>query len=525
MDIGSAVWNGSTNLDWNEDTNWTPNQHPENGHVATFLGTEAGGLPTSNLPTTGTINFWFAAAYDIYLGEIMNGASVGIVTINHPDAVIQLYNGVDGTFTTCELYQGECEIYAAGGAGDVTLGGGELKLGGADLNGDVLAIADATVDWGTGSITGSLNADGHTITHLNAIGRDLVCDNAGTLDLGSTTDTGINVDINVAGIVTLGADLWCGDFTVTSGMLIGTGYTISASGDYLGEAAAVNTGVSVDLTGTGDCRQSSLSYAAGGYPQIICAADGQVTTFPDPAYVGKITLGPGTADGTGHIFLRYINTDDPLEQDPANTLTVEKITIQNYTSSISQKSFRSNGELVVITNQANHPLTFTGSLDIAGSDLEIEGSASANTARVIFEDGVSLACRDIVLGLSTTDRGGSLTLGGSASFRNCGKSGDNGTGNAVVLGSSHVECSGSMDADNVTISSNESFPPEIVFGPGGKITNTDDKGVNFAVGVHGDANVLSLGSNDANIVDYTNNQSAPGSLMTMGIGGGRLIVP
>jgi hypothetical protein len=67
------------------------------------------------------------------------------------------------------------------------------------------------------------------------------------------------------------------------------------------------------------------------------------------------------------------------------------------------------------------------------------------------------------------------------------------------------------------------MPPEIVCGPGGKVTNCEPDN---EIALFGDANVNDTpGTNNLNITRYVNNQSYPGSLMTLGIGGGRVLVP
>jgi len=130
----------------------------------------------------------------------------------------------------------------------------------------------------------------------------------------------------------------------------------------------------------------------------------------------------------------------------------------------------------------------------------------------------------VLLGKAASDRGGDLTLGGGAHSIGALAAAATNTGtNGLALDTCHLGCSGAFDGDNITITADADFPPEIVFPAGGTIENASD--VDHPVGIHGDASVLVGVLNDGNITDYTNNQSAPGSLMTMGIGGGRLIVP
>ena len=88
MATGSATWTGATDLDWNIDTNWTPNQHPVGGDTATFDGNEAAGLPKNNLPAAGEINFVFTGVYDIVLGNLLAGATVGTVLMNNAATTI-----------------------------------------------------------------------------------------------------------------------------------------------------------------------------------------------------------------------------------------------------------------------------------------------------------------------------------------------------------------------------------------------------------------------------------------------------
>lgn len=109
---GSATWDGSTDGDWNVDTNWTPEQHPADGDTATFDGGDGGSYPSSNEPAAGTIHFVFTAGYimtggaatieDDILGNA--GAAIGNITVNHADAAI--VPGANFGSTICTITAG-----------------------------------------------------------------------------------------------------------------------------------------------------------------------------------------------------------------------------------------------------------------------------------------------------------------------------------------------------------------------------------------------------------------------------------
>ena len=395
-----------------------------------------------------------------------------------------------------------------------------------DVGNPIYTEGPCTIDWQLDGldIYGGINAS-HAIDHQNGAGSKLTCDVAGTLDMGATADTGVAVEIDAAGlIVTQGADVWCGDFTLTAGTFNGGGHTVNASGDYAGAVSTNGTAQIINLTGSGTCKQLSTSYGVGGYPQVICAAAGETTTFDSTSFLDKITLGQGIATGGvgTTLWLRFTNEDDPIDQDPGNTLTVPKILIDGYNNYISQKGFTATCPLLELKNFASRTMTITGLIDVGSGDVHIEGSLTGYYATVICSTG-SFRCGDVLLGKAASDRGGSLALGGGAhSVAGVAAAATNTGTNGLALDSCHLGCS-AFDGDNITITADAGFPPEIVFPAGGTIENASD--VDHPVGIHGDASVLVGVLNDGNITDYTNNQAAPGSLMTMGIGGGRLIVP
>jgi hypothetical protein len=105
---------------------------------------------------------------------------------------------------------------------------------------------DATIDWGTGGnllvVKGGLNANGFAVTHTNTTGATLICDAAGTLDLGGSAP-GLHIDITAA---------------ITNGVLPLSGLTvdIGAGGSFSGAITSTADGNTIimangtSITGT-----------------------------------------------------------------------------------------------------------------------------------------------------------------------------------------------------------------------------------------------------------------------------------
>lgn len=153
---------------------------------------------------------------------------------------------------------------------------------------------------------------------------------------------------------------------------------------------------------------------------------------------------------------------------------------------------------------------------------------SGETNPLILEAGLvvngSCIADSVTIGAASGVVSGSLTVNGTASIASIAKGDAANTANAFNFGpGSHVEFSGLADFDNIAVTASTDMPPEIVCGAGGKVTNCEPDN---EIALFGDADVNSTpGTNNANITNFVNNQSYPGSLITMGAGGGRLIDP
>jgi len=445
------------------------------------------------LKTFGTdAGFWNNAASWIPAGE---PAGADDVVFNAASASCSV------SATTNAL--GSFDSTGYGAAGSLTVNAGQM------LNIDGNAIFDGGV-FGDGDVTVSGDcsiAAGATW----AASLDLILDGDGTLLSEVTT---VPIEINTAGTVTLGADVYCGDFTMTAGTLAGANFTITVSGDLNGANGV--TANNFGITMTGDSPNMAW----------IDASE-QITLLTINCAVGAVF--------TGSVYCKSIAGDGIV----ANTVQRLRITeaLDNFwmfTGTMGASVFlqlyadRSSGGAIITADKAitvqavQKTLTMDGGLCAGTGDILIHSAAAGegNFSKVDM-NGQRLICDELDLGLVGINHSGWIIVDGIMAVRNL-TGGAASTTNTFHFGpGSHVEFSGLADFDNIAVTASTDMPPEIVCPAGGSVANCVP---NNPIALFGDANVDGGGNNE-NITDFVNNQDYPGGLMMRGIGGGHAAVP
>lgn len=297
-DAGTYDWaNAAEDRDW-QGANWThvengtPGNWPGDGGTARFVDKTID-MPNANLPAAGTISFAFADDYpSLDLTTLLDdGASIGDIGIDG-GAIITPSDGVTHNFGTATVIEGA--LFAAGALchGDVVLAGGQLAFGcDGGLDGDVLATADSTMNWNAGfgveDLTGSFDAAGHAITHMNPTGAKLTCDNAANLDLGANVP---ELDIEVQANTALTRALKALNVTLTAGTLSDGGLDSELLGSFVRNGGTfASTGVWT-FSGSGDLKNA----AYGGRFGALVISGAMVNT--GTVYTRKATI-TGTLGG------------------------------------------------------------------------------------------------------------------------------------------------------------------------------------------------------------------------------------
>jgi len=487
---------------------------------ATLGGTITGNASNAQIFCGGNLFILSGTSLDTDIDIVMDGTTgslsitsnvvtLGALTIDDAagDAIFAMQDALtcgafvltDGDFRTADFAFSPAGISGAGG--ELAFGTSTVNAGADDITLDNIAATISTGALTAGNLeigaAGSLtSSDDFTVV------ADVLLDD-GTLDIAGD-------DLVITG-----------NLVTTSGTLTNTGGTVTVSGDLDCALAATHTNMSVVLSGTGNCE-----FADWTTPllSLTCAAAGQTTTWVNITFMKKLVLGPGATAGSGEANLRFPTVNDFIDQDADNTFVVGTLEIGNHDTALTQKAIDVTATTVEIKNRGGNALTMTGDLDCNSSGLRLEASSTGHVSTLTM--GIyKLICGAVTLGHASLDRSGILNCGkGIVTVASVASTNAANLGNELNLQNCHFECSGNLDADNVTLSGDNTFPPEMVFGPGGEILNTADKNVNTPIAVFGDASVAGA-NNHANITSYTNNQSYPGSLLTLGAGGGRVVVP
>jgi len=395
-----------------------------------------------------------------------------------------------------------------------------------DVENPIDTEGPCTINWQLDGldIYGGINAS-HAITHIDGEESTLKCDVTGDLDIKSLDESGDPVNsgiaIEISADVSAVAAIYAGSFLRSAGKYNDGGFDHKINGDILKTGGTLVSSGEWTQTASGDVANDG-----GGFFAKFINPVGVVTNLTDDLDCYAIKTG-GTINMAGAfriVMILYVDNFWEQNQD-TSSVNARVVFAGGGTYTNVDGVTITSGDIAIETSSSLGDISFGGCFAIKNGNAVIAGTGPDDVYVLRVGETFEVS-GELKLGsrYGATGSGQLFLSDNVATFGSIKAGGDTNADNQIHLSSAHVECSGSMDADHITIFSNEAFPPEIVFGPGGTILNTADKGVDFAVGVHGDVNVLGA-NNDANITAYTNNQAAPGSLMTMGIGGGRLIVP
>ena len=521
------VWNNvGADRDGTAATNWTPNTPaggPEAGSDITYDGNEAGLTPLDGdqLPTT------------------MPSVALDTILIS---AAYTLSAGAAGDFTDFTGGNASCtwDLFSITGVTLQTPGTPTIISGGIlgvqtdgilDTANPIETGGTCYIDWNYGGleIFGGINAS-HAISHVHTTDSILICDVTGPLNLGATADTGLAIDINApAGAVTLGADIYCGDFTMTAAATFnGNGFEVIASGNVLGTAVGTLTNFLLDMRGTTKTlawpvmsdRISMLTLSNGA--TIATAAGVETNAVATEAGTTLTLTGANilTALPTGNDFL-----DIQGELAGTGTLRIRPYGDVNRTN---VGRCACVNLLVLGGGNANGTWTQSGNMVVTGN-LQIYNDSTGFLNTLTLTGGASLTGDpNILLGISSSsvDRSGVINCGTGVLAVGAITTGSAApSANAFTMGSASVMfLSGNANFNNIKLGSSDVINPIIYCTGTGEVTNTEDKDVDFPIAVFGDA--TSVGANNhTNITDYgPNKQTQPWSLASMGGGGGHAAV-
>ncbi|NLZ87839.1 MAG: hypothetical protein GX912_12775, partial [Gammaproteobacteria bacterium] len=292
------TWNGATNQNWDESTNWTPSgppgplAYPVAGDTAIFnnvytvdisshptvatLTIEGGGnvtltgggiLTASNVTNDGTI----AVGGNALSGTNIGGS--GAVTVADGGSITAA--GTIETLTTSGL----ATITLEGTINNLTVSAGTLTLNGTGTGLTVVDDPDGAITT-TGTVT--LNGAEFTdVTNSGTLTFNTDATLSGNLNVTAGTVT-LNDDLNVSGTITISGSLAVGDFNLTQTDT---------------EAFNVLAGGTVSI-GNGTCTIGNLSVTDGSFTQTGINAGTQSATSLVTGGAGIIRWDFGSNGGT-----------------------------------------------------------------------------------------------------------------------------------------------------------------------------------------------------------------------------------
>ena len=399
----TVTWTAAVNTDFTNVGNWTGGVPAADGDT---IDSTTATAPATNRPTEAgeTYHFSITNAVTVTISSFLNGAAIGNVTVDNAGATVYCGGAITGNvvvtnglfWPTNITISGTTNVAAAGtwtlvgtntAVGEVTLAGALNLVSNAVLDCSVplrVTASTAAVDWGTtGDIRGGFNAAGSTVAPTNTTSADLVCDVAGTLDLGTTTANSIVVTNTAA--VTIGNSFACGTFSMGANVA-GASKTLTVGAG--GFAMTAGT-----LSGT---LTVNLSAGAGAYTQTdgTIAADAVLNVT---AGSGGITFTDITKTGTLNVTLPVGVTTTTFDWDSITTKTIDALTI-NGTCTFSgvttcKKTLAGSGTVNLAANNlylyyppASNFITFDGSMTATtgGFTLYIGGGDVTNAAEINF---------------------------------------------------------------------------------------------------------------------------------------------
>jgi len=300
----------------------------------------------------------------------------------------------------CELTVIGTSTFSGQAGSALSLSGGVITL----TNTDTFTVTSpipgfGTVDWGSSLITGGLNLT--TATHLNTTNATLVCNQVGTLDLGTDTANGLLVNIQAA--TTLGDSFACYGLQSTEGTptLTGAGKTIT-----LGAGGLVPGVMVLDARGTATFAfayqgSAQFRWAESTKPANLEIASGATATAAaGTSYLNKLVNNGTLAMGTRALSLYLPDANDFWSGSGTYTGT-------SVFSGLSVSTDRTNATAInvgtapwiVNSTVTAKALTLTGGLTCG--NLQVYGPSTNGQWGGLMLNG-PLSCANLVIGTTDT---------------------------------------------------------------------------------------------------------------------------
>ena len=445
---------------------------------------------TSDMDFTGgtAIAFVMNAATGS-MGINTNGIEIGALTINDAagDATFTLQSSLtcgafvltDGAFSTDNFALTCTTISGAGGS---------IAFGASTVNAGANII---TLD----NITATVGAANITATNID-VGPD------GTLTSSTAWSFVGNMTVN-GGAYTAGGDLtMVGDFVMTGGAADDGGFDHNIGGDIL-----ISGGT---LTSTGEWTQTVTGNVANPTQankfHSFVAGAGVTSTLTDTVWTAKLTP---TGNITGAEVICIRNPTAAWWGPQVGTVSISELLIYNDhgTDGIGPGNDMTVDALVLVpTNGAARLLTMDADLTITGdNNLEVTGIGGGDIMTMdMAGHNLTAMGGSVVLGRSSGTGSGVLKLGeGMHSFVGLLYGHVDNTDNALDCEAASVFASGTIDGDNITMTSAGANLH------GGTITNAD---------VTGPLHCWGVTDSGYNSVDVLHESSMSGATANVGAG-------
>ncbi len=266
------VWDGSTNNNWSEGTNWDQGTAPGNGDVVS-IPTASTVLYDASVSTTNYASVTLSGSATLSLdGAIFNFSGTTFVlgatgTLTFNGATVQNYNGTNTTYPSGSTvqYNSGSTVYA-------------------DTYGNLTVNTSAAI-----SSTGAVVVNG-TLTKSAA----------GTYTASSTLDVNGNVALNAGTVIPSGGATVSGDISSSGGNFSASSGTVTLDGSsqqtFSGGTALTLNNLTLNNTGG-----LSLSQAASIAGTLTFSSDALITTGSNNLTIGV----SGTVSGANSA--RYVN--------------------------------------------------------------------------------------------------------------------------------------------------------------------------------------------------------------------------
>ncbi len=462
-----TVWNGSVSSDWNTNGNWSTNAVP----------TAADNVTINTIsPNSTEINAFAASSNQLFISNdgalsIINGGSLS--ASNHVEV------GAGGAGVGSLSLDTNSTLTSTGVLGVGTFGTGTATIaGGSDASGLVGRIGGAVTGIGTVTVTGS----GSTWSTTNEfdIGYNgqgvLLIQNGGAVTAGTQVHLGTNS--TAVGTVTVdgsGSSLIATSFLGVGQDGQGTLNVINGGGvttnfGYIGANIGSSGTVIVDGAGS-TWNVTLLNVGESGAGALTIANGGSVTagTFVianSAGSTGTLNIGNGGAAGTVNAASVVFGAGTgALNFNHADT---------NYTFAPGLSGNGTVNHLAGVTTLTGNSATFTGTTNVSGGSLYVNGTLDGT----VNVTGGTLGGSGTLTGALTIGSGGNVAPGNSVGTLNVAsqtfnagstyKVELNDGGNTAGVNNDHINATGTVTINGGTVH----VTPE----------NGTDTGTTYAVG-------------------------------------------